>query len=61
MMRDHAVLAGSPQTVIAQMKEMLAEFPFEYMLMYSSTGGPHLDDLKRCWRLFADKVLPHFK
>jgi alkanesulfonate monooxygenase SsuD/methylene tetrahydromethanopterin reductase-like flavin-dependent oxidoreductase (luciferase family) len=57
----HAVLVGSPQTVVAQMKEMLAEYPFDYMLMYSSLGGPHPDDLKRCWRLFADKVMPHFK
>jgi alkanesulfonate monooxygenase SsuD/methylene tetrahydromethanopterin reductase-like flavin-dependent oxidoreductase (luciferase family) len=61
MMKDHSVLAGSPQTVVAQMQEMLAEFPIDYMLMYSSTGGPHPDDLKRCWRLFADKVMPHFK
>jgi alkanesulfonate monooxygenase SsuD/methylene tetrahydromethanopterin reductase-like flavin-dependent oxidoreductase (luciferase family) len=58
---NRAVLVGSPRTVVAQMKEMLAEFPFDYMLMYSSLGGPHPDDLKRCWRLFADKVMPHFK
>jgi alkanesulfonate monooxygenase SsuD/methylene tetrahydromethanopterin reductase-like flavin-dependent oxidoreductase (luciferase family) len=61
MMKDHSVLAGSPQTVVSQLKETLDEFPIDYMLMYSSTGGPHPDDLKRCWRLFADKVMPHFK
>lgn len=59
--KNHVVLVGSPVTVREQMKEMLAEYPFEYMLMYSSLGGPHPDDLKRCWRLFADKVMPHFK
>jgi alkanesulfonate monooxygenase SsuD/methylene tetrahydromethanopterin reductase-like flavin-dependent oxidoreductase (luciferase family) len=59
--RNGAMLVGSPATVKAQLKDLLAQYPFEYMLMYSSIGGPHPDDLRRCWRLFADKVMPHFK
>jgi alkanesulfonate monooxygenase SsuD/methylene tetrahydromethanopterin reductase-like flavin-dependent oxidoreductase (luciferase family) len=57
----YGVLAGSPATVRSRLGELLDQAPVDYMLVWSSLGSPHADDQKRSLRLFADKVIPHFK
>ncbi|MFQ5880259.1 MAG: hypothetical protein ACE5IZ_08820, partial [Dehalococcoidia bacterium] len=59
--RDYCVLVGSPKTVRLQLEELLAQAPLEYMLMWTSIGGPQWEDHERCLRLFAEEVMPHFK
>lgn len=59
--KKYAVLVGSPKTVRLQLEELLAQAPLEYMLMWTSIGGPQWEDQERCLRLFAEKVMPHFK
>ncbi len=50
-----------PQTVRGQIEELTAQFPMEYMLMWTSIGGPSWEAQERCLKLFADKVMPYFK
>ncbi len=59
--QNYSVLAGSPQTVRRQIEELTAQFPMEYMLMWTSIGGPPWEDQERCLKLFADEVMPYFK
>ncbi len=59
--QNYSVLAGSPQTVRRQIEELTAQFPMEYMLMWTSIGGPSWEAQEHCLKLFADKVMPHFK
>jgi len=58
---NYGVLAGSPATVRSRLKELLDQSPIDYLMLYSSQGGPPVEDLRRSLRLFADKVMPHFK
>ena len=58
---NYGILAGSPATVRTRLQELVDQVPIDYLLMGTSTGGPHPDDVRRSLRLFADKVMPHFK
>jgi hypothetical protein len=58
---NYGVLAGSPRTVRLLLEELNAQFPTERLLLWASYGGPPVDAQERCLRLFAEKVMPHFK
>ena len=59
--QNYSVLAGSPETVRIKMEELLSQAPIDYMLLWTSIGGPPWEDQERCLKLSADKVMPHFK
>ena len=59
--QNYSVLVGSPQTVRRLIEELTEQFPMEYMLMWTSIGGPPWEAQEHCLKLFADKVMPHFK
>ena len=61
LVEGYGILAGSPATVRSRLAELVAQAPIEYLLMFSSMGGPPIDDMRRSLRLFAEKVMPHFK
>ncbi len=59
--KNYSVLVGSPKTVRIKIEELLSQVPMEYMLMWTSIGGPPWEAQERCLKLFANEVMPHFK
>lgn len=61
LVKNYGVIVGSPTTVRIKLQELLDQVPMNYLSLYMNYGGPHPDDIKRNMRLFATKVMPHFK
>jgi alkanesulfonate monooxygenase SsuD/methylene tetrahydromethanopterin reductase-like flavin-dependent oxidoreductase (luciferase family) len=56
---DGSVIAGSPQTVRAEIERQVAELGVNYLLTYLFLGTMSLADALRSLGLFASEVMPH--
>jgi alkanesulfonate monooxygenase SsuD/methylene tetrahydromethanopterin reductase-like flavin-dependent oxidoreductase (luciferase family) len=55
---EGTVIAGSPQTVIAEIEKQTAELGFNYLLSYLFLGTMSLADATRSLELFTKEVMP---
>ena len=53
------IIAGSPQTVRAEIERQVGELGVNYLLTYLFLGTMSLADALRSLRLFATEVMPH--
>ncbi|HEY2528786.1 MAG TPA: LLM class flavin-dependent oxidoreductase [Xanthobacteraceae bacterium] len=58
-LEDGTVIAGSPQTVRAQIERQVAELGINYLLSYLFLGTMSLADALRSLNLFSTEVMPH--
>jgi alkanesulfonate monooxygenase SsuD/methylene tetrahydromethanopterin reductase-like flavin-dependent oxidoreductase (luciferase family) len=58
-LEDRTVIAGSPQTVRAEIERQAAELGFNYLLTYLFLGTMSLPDALRSLQLFSTEVMPH--
>ena len=56
---DGSVIAGSPQTVRAEIERQVAELGINYLLTYLFLGTMSLADALRSLSLFSTEVMPH--
>jgi alkanesulfonate monooxygenase SsuD/methylene tetrahydromethanopterin reductase-like flavin-dependent oxidoreductase (luciferase family) len=56
---DGSVIAGSPQTVRAEIEKQVAELGINYLLTYLFLGTMSLADALRSLNLFSTEVMPH--
>ena len=56
---DGSVIAGSPQTVRAEIERQAAELGINYLLSYLFLGNMTLADALRSLALFSTEVMPH--
>jgi alkanesulfonate monooxygenase SsuD/methylene tetrahydromethanopterin reductase-like flavin-dependent oxidoreductase (luciferase family) len=56
---DGSVIAGSPQTVRAEIERQVAELGVNYLLTYLFLGTMTLADALRSLQLFSTEVMPH--
>jgi alkanesulfonate monooxygenase SsuD/methylene tetrahydromethanopterin reductase-like flavin-dependent oxidoreductase (luciferase family) len=56
---DGSVIAGSPQTVRAEIERQAQELGINYLLTYLFLGTMSLADALRSLQLFASEVVPH--
>jgi alkanesulfonate monooxygenase SsuD/methylene tetrahydromethanopterin reductase-like flavin-dependent oxidoreductase (luciferase family) len=56
---DGSVIAGSPQTVRAEIERQVAELGINYLLTYLFLGTMSLADALRSLQLFSSEVMPH--
>jgi alkanesulfonate monooxygenase SsuD/methylene tetrahydromethanopterin reductase-like flavin-dependent oxidoreductase (luciferase family) len=56
---DGSVIAGSPQTVRAEIEKQVAELGINYLLTYLFLGTMSLADALRSLGLFSTEVMPH--
>lgn len=56
---DGTVIAGSPQTVRAEIERQVAELGVNYLLTYLFLGTMSLAEALRSLALFASEVMPH--
>lgn len=55
---DGSTIAGSPQTVLAELEKQTAELGINYLLTYLFLGTMSLADAMRSLALFRDEVMP---
>jgi len=55
---DGSVIAGSPQTVLAELEKQTAELGINYLLTYLFLGTMSLADALRSLQLFSAEVMP---
>jgi alkanesulfonate monooxygenase SsuD/methylene tetrahydromethanopterin reductase-like flavin-dependent oxidoreductase (luciferase family) len=55
------VIAGSPQTVLAKLKEQVAFTGINYLIAYMFFGNMQLNDAQRSLRLFVNEVMPELE
>ncbi|HKA74528.1 MAG TPA: hypothetical protein VKE26_22190, partial [Xanthobacteraceae bacterium] len=55
---DGTVIAGTPDTVRAEIERQAAELGFNYLLTYLFLGTMTLADALRSLKLFASEVMP---
>lgn len=55
---DGSTIAGSPQTVLAELEKQTAELGINYLLTYLFLGTMPLADAMRSLALFRDEVMP---
>ena len=58
-LRDGAVIAGTPDTVRAEIERQAGELGFNYLLTYPFFGSMRFDHAMRSLNLFASEVMPH--
>jgi len=58
-LEDGSVIAGSPQTVRAEIERQVAELGVNYLLTYLFLGTMSLYDALRSLDLFTNEVMPH--
>jgi alkanesulfonate monooxygenase SsuD/methylene tetrahydromethanopterin reductase-like flavin-dependent oxidoreductase (luciferase family) len=58
-LEDGTVIAGSPQTVRAEIERQVAELGINYLLSYLFLGTMSLADALRSLNLFSTEVMPH--
>lgn len=51
---------GSPETVTAHLKDLQSK-GVTHFLSFSDTGGLNYAEMETSLRLFAERVMPHFK
>ncbi len=56
---DGSVIAGSPQTVRAEIERQVRELGVNYLLTYLFLGTMSLADALRSLHLFSTEVMPH--
>jgi alkanesulfonate monooxygenase SsuD/methylene tetrahydromethanopterin reductase-like flavin-dependent oxidoreductase (luciferase family) len=56
---DGTVIAGSPQTVRAEIERQVAELGVNYLLTYLFLGTMSLAEALRSLALFSSEVMPH--
>ena len=56
---DGSAIAGSPQTVRAEIKRQAKELGINYLLTYMFLGTMSLYDALRSLQLFRSEVMPH--
>ena len=56
---DGTAIAGSPQTVRAEIEKQAKELGFNYLLTYLFLGAMSFKDAMRSLELFRDEVMPH--
>jgi alkanesulfonate monooxygenase SsuD/methylene tetrahydromethanopterin reductase-like flavin-dependent oxidoreductase (luciferase family) len=56
---DGSVIAGSPQTVRAEIEKQVTELGINYLLTYLFLGTMSLADALRSLNLFSTEVMPH--
>ncbi len=56
---DGTVIAGSPQTVRAEIERQVKELGVNYLLTYLFLGTMPLGDALRSLQLFSSEVMPH--
>jgi alkanesulfonate monooxygenase SsuD/methylene tetrahydromethanopterin reductase-like flavin-dependent oxidoreductase (luciferase family) len=59
MLAHGGVIAGSPQTVRAEIERQTAVLGINYLLTYPFLGTMTLDDAMRSLKLFSTEVMPH--
>ena len=57
-LRDGAVIAGSPETVRAEIERQAGEMGFNYLLTYPFFGAMRFDHAMRSLNLFSSEVMP---
>ena len=58
---DRTVIAGSPQTVRAEIERQVEELGVNYLLTYLFLGAMSLADALRSLQLFTTEVMPHLE
>jgi alkanesulfonate monooxygenase SsuD/methylene tetrahydromethanopterin reductase-like flavin-dependent oxidoreductase (luciferase family) len=58
---DGTVIAGSPQTVRAEIERQVKELGINYLLTYLMLGTMSLKDAMRSLDLFGKEILPHLE
>jgi alkanesulfonate monooxygenase SsuD/methylene tetrahydromethanopterin reductase-like flavin-dependent oxidoreductase (luciferase family) len=56
---DGSVIAGSPQTVRAEIERQTKELGINYLVSYPFLGTMSLADALRSLQLFSTEVMPH--
>jgi alkanesulfonate monooxygenase SsuD/methylene tetrahydromethanopterin reductase-like flavin-dependent oxidoreductase (luciferase family) len=56
--KDGSVIAGSPQTVLAELEKQVAELGINYLLTYMFLGTMSLAEALRSLQLFGSEVMP---
>ena len=59
MLAHGGVIAGSPQTVHAEIEKLVRELGINYLLTYFFLGTMSLKDALRSLSLFSTEVMPH--
>ena len=57
-LREGAVIAGTPETVCAEIERQVAELGINYLLTYPFFGDMRFDQAMRSLNLFANEVMP---
>ena len=55
---DGSVIAGTPQTVLAELEKQVAELGINYLLTYLFLGTMSLAEALRSLELFRTEVMP---
>ena len=55
---DGSTIAGSPQTVLAELEKQVAELGINYLLTYMFLGTMSLAEALRSLQLFSTEVMP---
>ena len=57
-LREGTLIAGSPQTVIAELEKQIGELGINYLLSYLFFGDMSASDAERSLQLFSTEVMP---